>query len=111
MNTTSLKNFAQHLGIFLVVEIIFVFIIFREFPSVSLLTMTGLLHLSYWIIVIVAGVIRERYAHRVWQKFLCTYLPLIYHVLIHIYMGMETIHVMEETGHHHDEHSLTWIII
>ena len=107
----SYKNFFQHLWLFLVIEVVFVFIIFREFPSVSLLTLTGILHLSYWVIVIIAGTIRERYAHRVWQKFLCTYLPIVYHVIIHLYVGMETLHHMEEHGHAHDEHSMIWLIV
>ena len=84
---------------------------FREFPPVSLLTLTGILHTSYWIIVIVAGLVRERYAHRVWQKFLCTFFPLVYHVTIHLYIGLETLHEMEEHGHAHDEHSMVWLII
>lgn len=110
MKKESVQNFLKHLGIFLVVEIVFVFIIFREFPSVSLLTMTGILHTSYWIVVILAWLIREKYAHRVWQKFLCTYLPIVYHVLIHLYIGMEVLHEAEEHGHAHDEHGI-WLIV
>ena len=56
--------------------------------------------------------LREKYAHRVWQKFLCTYLPVLYHVIIHIYAGIETVHEMtEHAGEHHDEHSMTWLIV
>lgn len=107
----SAINFLKHLGLFLLVEIVFVFIIFREFPPFSLLTLTGILHTSYWFIVIIAGLVRERYAHRVWQKFLCTYLPIVYHVIIHLYVGMQTLHHMEENGRAHDEHSMVWLIV
>ena len=55
---------------------------------------------------------REKYAHLVRQKFLCTYLPVLYHVVIHIYVGIETVHEMSEySGEHHDEHSMTWLIV
>lgn len=107
----SMKNFLQHLFFFLIVEIIFVLIIFREFPPVSLLTLTGILHTSYWIVVILAGIIRERYVDRVWKKFLCTYIPLLYHVVIHLYIGLEIFHEMEEHGHAHDEHSMVWLVV
>jgi hypothetical protein len=107
----SAINFLKHLWLFLLVEVVFVFIIFREFPPFSLLTLTGILHTSYWLIVIVAGIIREHYAHSVWQKFFCTYIPIVYHVAVHLYVGMEIFHEMEEKGQAHDEHSIVWLII
>lgn len=50
----SLQNFLIHVGLFLLVEIIFVVIIFREFPPFNLLTLTGILHASYRMVVVVA---------------------------------------------------------
>ena len=112
MMNTSLKNFLSHLGLFAVIEIIFVLIIFREFPHINLLSLMGVLHASYRWMIIVAWWLREKYAHRVWQKFLCTYLPVLYHVVIHIYVGMVSVHEMtEHAGEHHDEHSMTWLIV
>lgn len=109
---SSIKNFFWHLALFTCIEIIFVFIIFREFPQTNLLTLIGLLHTSYRWIVLLAWRLRERYAHLVRQKFLCTYLPVLYHVVIHVYVGIETVHEMSEhAGEHHDEHSMTWLIV
>lgn len=104
------KSFLKHLALFLVVEIIFVFILFREFPPFSLLTLTGILHTSYWFIVLLAGWIRERYADRVWKRFLSTYLPLVYHVIIHFYIGIESIYELS-WDHTHEQESLLLITI
>ena len=105
----SFISFLKHLGIFLIVEIVFVLLIFREFPPISLLSIAGILHTSYWIVVVISGFIRSRYAHRIWQKILCTYLPVVYHVFIHIYVWLEAIHEIEWDAH--DEHSIAWLII
>lgn len=102
-----LMTFCKHLGLFLVVEIIFALIIFREIPETNLLTMIGILHSSYWLIVIIAWLVRQSYTHKLWQKFLCTYVPILYHVAIHVYAGVVTIEHMH--GHDHTEHSTVWI--
>lgn len=75
----------------------------------SLLTLIGVLHTSYWLMVLGAGIVREKYAHSIRQKFLCTYIPVLYHVFIHIYAGRETVHEMEEATH--DHHSIQWLLI
>jgi len=110
--TFNLKDFLLHLLFFALVEVIFALIIFREIPSGNAFTLMGLLHVSFWAIIFIAWWLREKYAHRVWQKFLCTYLPVLYHVIIHVYVGMITVHEMtEHAGEHHDEHSMTWLIV
>lgn len=103
------KNFLLHLLLFLVIEIIFVFLIFREFPETNLLSMIGVLHTSYWWVLIFAAWIRER-CSKVWQRFLATYIPVLYHLAIHIIAGRVAI---EEYGHgqHHDEQNLLWMTI
>lgn len=106
----STQSFWLHLLLFVIIEFIFVLVIFREVPTVNLITLVGFLHLSYWLIVVAAWWIREKYVHRVWQKFLCTYIPIIYHVVIHIYVGWVTIHEMSD-GHGHHDHDTIWIII
>jgi lysylphosphatidylglycerol synthetase-like protein (DUF2156 family) len=108
MNLFS-KNFLLHLLLFLVIEVIFVFLIFREFLETDLLTAIGILHTSYWWVLLFAAWIREK-CQRVWQKFLATYLPIVYHVGIHLIAGRMSVeeHMHEE---HHDEHSLMRIII
>lgn len=32
-------------------------------------------------------------------------------MVIHVVIGLEAIHEMEEHGHAHDEHSMTWLIV
>lgn len=109
----SLKWFLSHLSLFVLIEIIFVLIIFREFPETNLLTLIGVLHTSYRGVILLAWWLREKYAHRVRQRFLCTYVPVLYHVIIHVYAGIETVHEMTEhvEEHHHDEHSVTWLLV
>ena len=108
MKKENLTNFLNHLGLFLLVEIVFVLIIFREFPETSLLTLIGVLHTSYWIVILLAWFVREKYAYRVRQKFLCTYVPVVYHVVIHIVAGAMAVEEMAGHAHeqHHDEHSV-----
>lgn len=36
---------------------------------------------------------------------------MVYHVLIHIIAGLITVEEMEESLEHHDEHTMTWLII
>jgi hypothetical protein len=105
---SSAKSMLQHLWIFVLIEIIFVLIIFRELPETSLYTLIGVLHLSYWAIIIGAWWLRERATH-IWQKFCCTYLPIVYHLVIHLYAWRSAIEIHAEE--HHDEHSIVWMII
>lgn len=105
----SLQNFLIHVGLFLLVEIIFVVIIFREFPPFNLLTLTGILHASYRMVVVVAWLIRPR-VEQLWSKFVVTYVPIVYHVVIHVYMGVVSIEDMHNKGIHHQD-ELLWIIV
>lgn len=38
-------------------------------------------------------------------------MPIVYHVVIHIYAGVEALHEMTDHAneHHHDEHSMIWL--
>lgn len=45
-----------------------------------------------------------------WQRFLATYIPVVYHLLGHIYVGYITIETMKEQSHGH-EHDLLWMIL
>jgi hypothetical protein len=90
-----------------VIEVIFVFLIFREFLETDLLTAIGILHTSYWWVLLFAAWIREK-CTKVWQRFLATYVPIVYHVIIHLIAWWISV---EDMWQHHDEHSLLWIII
>ncbi len=102
------KSFLLHLLAFIAIEVIFVLILFREWPETNLYTMIGILHTSYRAILIIAGWMRERLA-RVWQKFLATYIPVLYHLAIHVYVAVEAVHLHHEE--HHGEHDMIWIFI
>lgn len=106
----ALSRFGLHLLVFICIEVIFVFILFRELPETNLITLIGILHTSYWLILIVAWWLREK-MQKVWQKACCTFLPVIYHVFIHMYAWRAALEMHhEETGHAHDEHELGWMI-
>ena len=106
----AIKNFWVHLLVFIIIEVIFVLILFRELPETNLITLIGILHTSYWLILIAAGRLREK-SKKVRQKALCSYLPVLYHLFIHLYAGRAALEMHhEETGHTHDEHELWWMI-
>jgi len=106
----ALSRFGLHLLVFIVIEVIFVLILFRELPETNLITLIGVLHTSYWIILLLAWRLRER-MKIVRQKALCTFLPLAYHLFIHLYAGRAAIEMHhEETWIHHDEHDIVWMI-
>ena len=101
----ALSRFGLHLLVFITIEIIFVLILFRELPETNLITLIGILHTSYWIILLWAGRLRER-MHTARQKALCTYLPVLYHLFIHLYAGRAAIEMHHEEAGHHDAHEL-----
>jgi hypothetical protein len=76
---------SKHLFLFIGIEILFVFAILHEFPEIYFFGTLGLIHASYWVVLIISGYIRE-YLTRYWQKFLVSYIPVIYHVIGHIYI-------------------------
>lgn len=103
------KSFSLHLLLFVVVEILFVVVIFHEFPETNVFTAIGVGHLAYWIIVLLAGIYRESVKH-VWQRFLATYIPIVYHVALHLWIWVETLQAEEVyIDEHAGEH--TWIVI
>lgn len=94
----------------MLIEIIFVLLLFRELPETNLITLIGILHTSYWIVLLLAGWLRE-YLHKVRQKFLATYLPVLYHLVTHLYAGRAAVEMhAEEVGELHTEHELPWIV-
>jgi len=108
--TKNRRSFGLHLLLFVFVEVIFVLILFRELPETSLLSAIGIGHVSYWLIILFAWAIREHLRY-VRQRFLATYLPIVYHVVVHLWIGAETIHAGEL--HHEGEEIriIIWAII
>lgn len=106
----NLSHFWLHLLVFIGIETLFVFVLFRELPETNLITLIGLLHTSYWLILLFAWWLRER-MHNVWQKALCTFLPVVYHLFTHLYAGWIAIEMQHAAQwNSHDEHELGWII-
>ena len=95
--------------VFIVIEILFVFAVLHEFPEIGLFETLGIVHVSYWIMLIIAWFLREKFK-KYRQRFLATYIPVVYHMLGHIYVGYATIESVEEHSHG-DEHSLLWMIL
>jgi len=105
----KIRTISSHILVFVLIEILFVLAVLHEFPEVGLFEKIGIVHISYWILVIGAGFWREK-LHKYWQKFLATYLPVVYHMAGHIYVGYATIESVEAHSHG-SEHSLLWIIL
>ena len=103
----NILTLLKHLFLFIGIEILFVFAVLHEFPEIWLFETLGIVHISYWILLIIAGFVREK-LHHYWQKFLATYIPVLYHMIGHIYIGYVTIESVEA---HWPGHSLTWLII
>jgi hypothetical protein len=104
----KLFSLISHLLVFIAIEILFVLAVLHEFPEIGLFEKIGIVHTSYWGLLIIAGLRREK-LHKYRQKFLATYIPVVYHIAGHIYVGMITVETMDE--HAHDEHSTIWMII
>ena len=105
------KTLFRHIALFFVVEVIFMLLIFHELPSVNVVTLIGIGHLIYWLLIPFFWWLRERY-HHVWQKFLATYTPIVLHMALHIIVTLEIFHEHTDVGAEHShEHSLRWLIL
>ena len=105
----KIRTISSHILVFVLIEILFVFVVLHEFPEVGLFEKIGIVHITYWILVIGAGFLRER-LHKYRQKFLATYLPVVFHMAGHIYVGYATIESVEAHSTW-DSHSLLWIVL
>jgi len=92
--------------VFGLVEILFVLFIFHEIHIGDFATLSGVLHLSYWLVVLGCGWLRTRWSN-VLFKAICTWFPIVYHVLLHVVMAGYLVHT------HHDghDHSLMMLIV
>lgn len=108
MKKNRLLSSFLHILLFVIVEIIFVFLVLREFPEVSFFEDLWIIHLLYWISIFVAWFARESIeSYQV--KFLFTYIPVVFHIVWHLYIWEQTIELIEN---HWQEHSSAfWLII
>nr|MDD3720580.1 hypothetical protein [Candidatus Gracilibacteria bacterium] len=95
-----------HVLLFVIIEILFVFVILHEFPEVSFFEDLGVVHLLYWVSIFVAGYIREN-IQKYQIKFLATYIPVVFHIIGHLYIGEETINHIGTHSHSTE----FWLII
>lgn len=100
-------SFISHLAVFVVIEILFVFVLLHEFPKIWLFEKIGIVHAIYWVMLILAWIIRKN-LEKYRQRFLATYIPIVFHIIWHIYVWMATI---ESIDKHHHEDGIVWIII
>lgn len=98
--------FMSHLGLFVIIEILFVFVLFREFPEIWLLSQIGIAHLSYWVILLLSAFFRH-HVRTVFLRFLATYIPVVFHLVVHLWIGVETLHSL---GWWH-EGEVVWLIV
>lgn len=97
-----------HILLFVVVEIIFVFLILHEFPEISFFEDLWIVHLLYWISIFIAWFLRENIKSYI-TKFFLTYIPVVFHIWWHLYLWEVT---LEHIEHHWHEHwSDIWLII
>lgn len=95
-----------HVIVFVIVEILFVFIILHEFPEVNFFEYLWIIHLLYWLSIFVAWYIRELVnSYKI--KFLATYLPVVFHIIGHLYIWEKTIQNIKNHSHFNE----FWLII
>lgn len=108
MKKNRLLSSFLHILLFVIVEIIFVFLILREFPEISFFEDLWIIHLLYWISIFVAWFARESIkSYQV--RFLFTYIPVVFHIAWHLYIWEQTIELIE--NHWHEDTSIFWLII
>lgn len=97
--------------LFIAIEIIFVLIVFREFPSVNVYSTIWIAHIIYRSVVILCSLRREK-AKTVYIRTMALWSPMVLHLLIHIRIWIETIEEHSK-WHNHDHHweETIWLII
>lgn len=95
-----------HVLLFVLIEILFVFLILHEFPKISFFEKIWIIHIIYWICVFIAWYVREN-IEKYQVKFIATFIPVLIHIIWHLYIWEETINQVNP----HSEHSALWLII
>ena len=99
----NLKSLLWHIGLFVLVEIVFVLIVFREFPETNLYTKIGIAHIIYRCIVLLCALWRSK-AKTVNTRAIALWTPIVIHLLIHIWIWRETVAEHSDHDHWHEYH-------
>ena len=110
MNHIQLRSFSLHLLLFVIIEIIFVFLLFREIPETNIFSAIGIGHTIYRVVLIWAALCREK-AKKIWQRFLATYTPVLAHLVIHFRVGAETLYAHETWTSSETIWTILWVIV
>ena len=94
---TKFKKLFQHFIFFIVVEIILVWIAFREFPFLELFSVVGIGHLMFYISLLLCAWIRI-HCKKLSLKMLASLCPLLLHMMMHI------VALIMEYDHHISHH-------
>lgn len=103
MKTTLLLM--GHMVLFLVVEILLLQGIFGHWPSIDLVTMTGVGHLVYYASILLATAISMRHIGRI--RHLWYIMPIMIHFLVHLL----PVWIYGHRHHHHHFHIHSWILV
>lgn len=95
-----------HILLFVVIEVLFVFVILHEFPEISFFEDLWIIHFLYWVSLFLAWYVRES-INKYQIKFLATYIPVVFHIVGHLYIWEETVKHIEVNSYS----SEFWIII
>lgn len=106
----NIRSLFAHISVFVIIEIIFVLLILHEFPKVSLLNTVWIIHLVYWFVLVIAGILRDKIKPYRW-KFLATYLPVLLHIGWHVYIVYLTVDTVLQDDHAPQHDSLLRLII
>ncbi len=86
------NSFFKHLFFYLIIEIFLVIIIFHELPEIGLISKIWIWHALYRLILLIWWFIRAS-SSKVKVKFFASYIPILAHFILHIYIWAETISV------------------
>lgn len=106
------KNIFTYLLLFIVIEALLIFIVFREIPHVSLFTTMWILHILFFTSIVICWFFRLK-ATKIRTKFIFTYLPLIFHLINHIIISFWIFYIFNDIiyNHSHDNNEIIWMIL
>ena len=85
------KKLLLHVILFVVIEILFIWFLFGEIPSVSFFTSIGIGHLLYFISLLAFGYLRLR-SNNYLVRSMSFLLPIVLHAIIHVVVISDEVH-------------------